>query len=79
VSDTPKEADDIRKVLDSGRSVMLYRNSLGSYTAIVIGNEAPINQIIEEASDTGRDITDDFTPSQALYRLAEKWTTGRIA
>jgi hypothetical protein len=67
MSDTPKKADDCQKLLDNGWSILLYKNELGSYTA--------------DAMNRNDDnvVTDDFTPSQALYRLTEKVTTGRIA
>jgi len=82
-------ADDARKLLDNGWTVQLYRNNLGSYTAAAIPpkaqkmlNEAgPFDDVddkIEELLDDDRLITDDFTPSKALYRLTEKALTGRI-
>lgn len=63
--------DDIRKVLDNGWRVTLFRNGLGSYTARA---RRP------RRDRTKKDVieTDDFTPSKALYRLAEKTITGRI-
>lgn len=75
MSDTPNAADDIMKVLDNGWTVKLFLNGLGSYTARAIrpkslGKIGQVNSVVE---------TDDFTPAQALYRLAEKVTTGRIA
>lgn len=56
--------------LDDGWEVRLFANSLGSYTAMAV-LRVPGQKIhfVE---------TDDFTPSKALYRLAEKATTGRI-
>ncbi len=75
MSDTPKQADDVQKLLDSGWAVMLYANQMGSYTAVAMKS----GQSPEEAIEIDRQITDDFTPSQALYRLTEKVTTGRIA
>jgi hypothetical protein len=67
-------ADECKKLLDNGWGVVLYKNDLGSYTAIAVPLEdlPPVNT--EE-----NHITDDFTPSKALYRLTEKVTTGRIA
>lgn len=60
MSDTPKLADECVKLLDNGWTITLFRNGLGSYTA-------------QAEHDKGeREITDDFLPSQALYRLTEK-------
>lgn len=75
MSDTPKQADDCRKLLDAGFIVVMKRNEMGSYTAVACrpGEE------VEEAMEDEMRITDDFLPSQALYRLTEKATTGRIA
>lgn len=59
----------------------MYRNGLGSYTAVALkGDKAEeVQGIIDATPDDGPHITDDFTPSKVLYRLAEKGTTGRIA
>ena len=37
-----------------------------------------LDEHMDDAANGGR-LTDDFLPSQALYRLTEKVTTGRIA
>jgi len=84
MSDTPKRADDAMKVLDNGWGIVLFKNGLGSYTAVAVelveGEEAGSHQLTQLADSDGRTvITDDFTPSQVLYRLAEKVATGRIA
>lgn len=68
MSDTPKLADECKRLLDNGWLVVLVRNDLGSYTAVAVNGE----QDIEEAMEVDRQCTDDFEPSQALYRLAEK-------
>lgn len=66
MSDTPKLADECKRLLDNGWSITIYRNQLGSYTARASCGDR----------NTGRPrlkiITDDFEPSQALYRLTEK-------
>lgn len=65
MSDTPKLADECKRLLDSGWRIQLFRNRLGSYTARATsggGREGRIRKVI----------TDDFEPSQALYRLTEK-------
>jgi hypothetical protein len=59
MSDTPSNADNCMKLLDNGWTIQMYRNGLGSYTAVAIGQNEKM-------------LTDDFTPSQALYRLTEK-------
>ena len=59
-------ADDTAKLLDNDWRVRLFRNALGSYTAVAVSSHA--ERRVE---------TDDFTPSKALYRLTEK-VFGRI-
>lgn len=100
MSDTPKSADDVQKLLDNGYTVVLRICGLGSYFAVCAkpGSEADtlIGDAVDKAigwtggveEDGSREFddpmpgvteTDDFTPSQVLYRLTEKATTGRIA
>jgi hypothetical protein len=74
VSDTPAAADDSMKLLDAGFIILLRKNDMGSYTAVACKPD----EGVAEAMDDDRRITDDFTPSQALYRLTEKYY-GRIA
>lgn len=74
MSDTPKAADDCMKLLDAGHHVLLFKNGLGSYTGLVL----KAGQSPNEATEIDNQITDDFTPSQCLYRLTEKFF-GRIA
>ena len=62
MSNTPKLADECKKLLDSGWRIQLFRNDLGSYTARCKKTGEP---------EVGF-ITDDFEPSQVLYRLTEK-------
>lgn len=82
MSDTPKAADDCMKLLDQGYAIVMFKNQLVTYTAVGIPeqerNKVGLDQAIETALFHHRE-TDDFTPSQALYRLTEKLTTGRIA
>ena len=68
---TPHLADECKKLLDNGWHIMLFRNRLGSYTARAITME----RITKHKASID---TDDFEPSQALYRLTEK-VFGRIA
>lgn len=61
VKPTPNLPDECMKLLDNGWNVMLYKNQLGSYTASA-----------RNKSSGRHEVTDDFTPSKALYRLTEK-------
>lgn len=65
MSDTPKLADECKRLLDNGWYITLYRNALGSYTA----RATTIDRITKHKQSIG---TDDFEPSQSLYRLTEK-------
>jgi len=69
-------ANDLRKLLDNGHYVLIFRNCLGSYTTVAIKPSVSLIDMIDEADDSH--ITDDFTPKKAFYRLVEKVTTGRI-
>lgn len=86
MSDTPKLADESKKLLDSGWAIVLYKNALGDYSGVAISQEkcGPLMEAIAEA-DPDRDCetdgmavedgycdTSDFEPSQVLYRLTEK-------
>lgn len=72
MSDTPNNADACVKLLDNGWVVRLFRNWLGSYTAVTSSPSSPssLNPDGETVHKTFE--TDDFTPAQALYRLTEK-------
>jgi hypothetical protein len=60
VKPMPRRADACKKLLDNGWMVGLWLNPLGSYTA-------------QARNQHGNEITtDDFEPSQALFRLTEK-------
>lgn len=71
---TKPNADESMKLMDAGYRVLLFKNDLGSYTAIAIKP----SQDFDEASENDRQITDEFTPSKALHRLTEKLVFGRI-
>lgn len=90
MSDTPKLTDECKKLLDNGWIVQLFRNDMGSYSAVALSQTAAtaVQNALDEALleideddavavSKGRVITDDFEPSQALYRLTEK-VFGRI-
>jgi len=74
MSDTPNNAHEIQRALDNGWSVKLWKNPLGSYTARAVRAKPGQSKRDRERHGTFNDVveTDDFTPSQALYRLAEK-------
>lgn len=81
MSDTPKQADDCQKLLDNGFTIAMFKSDLGSYTAVALKPNEPANFLLSEIVEfPGIDerLTDDFLPSQALYRLTEKVTTGNI-
>ncbi len=63
-----RSADECQRLLDNGWTVTLFRNGMGSYTAVASAK----GQEIDNAKDVDRQITDDFSPSKALHRLAEK-------
>jgi hypothetical protein len=62
MSDTPTNTNECTRLLDNGWIVKLYRNRIGSYTAMAYNEE----------NQKARVYTDDFTPEQALCRLTEK-------
>lgn len=66
--------DDAVKLLDNGWRIVMFRNTLRSYVARAVKPKSEM----EEGTTNEVVITDDFTPSKALYRLIEKVTTGRI-
>lgn len=71
---TPRLADESKKLLDNGWSIIIYTNAMGSYTAMA--TKTPLSDVIHQfEKKTGLKtsvITDDFEPSAALYRLTEK-------
>jgi hypothetical protein len=73
MSNTPKLADECKKLLDNKWCIMLFKNELGTYTAVA----CKPGQSVFDAMEVDSQITDDFEPSQALYRLTEK-VYGRI-
>jgi hypothetical protein len=73
MSNTPQLADEAKKLLDNKWTITLFKNDLGTYTAIA----SKPGEHIADAQENDSQITDDFEPSQALYRLTEK-VYGRI-
>lgn len=77
MSDTPKDADHVKELLEQeGAAVVLLKNQLGSYSAVCV----PLADVLHSLSDAKEEkVTDDFEPSQALYRLTEKVLRGVVA
>lgn len=63
MSNTPRLADECKRLLDNGYTISLYRNEMGSYTAIAVKVKGQKRRNVS---------ADDFEPSQVLYRLTEK-------
>jgi len=75
----PNKVDDCMKLLDNGYVILLFSNGIGSYTAVAVNADEADGIMPCHCDDFDEwRITDDFTPSKALYRLVEKATTGRI-
>lgn len=62
------DADAVKKLLDNGWSVMVFKNALGSYTAFArpMGD----GRHIDAAPDDW--IVDGFEPSKVLHAITEK-------
>ena len=60
-------ADECAKLLEGGWEILLFKNRLGSYSAVV---KHPNEKKFDV--DNERLITDDFTPSRVLHRITEK-------
>lgn len=71
VSDTPKLADESKRLLDNGWQIKLWKNDMGSYSAKAT-NFKPCSSDDPPRVERVVIVTDDFEPSQALYRLTEK-------
>lgn len=63
MSNTPRNADECKRLLDNGWEIRLFKNQLGTYTTEAFPHKPGAQNIVD---------TDDFEPSQALYRLTEK-------
>lgn len=88
MSKTIVDMAKVTQMLDNGWTVLTYKNLMGSYTAegrhrnrsiIKKANEAfmkmtnpEIRDIVEDDQSDTEIVTDDFTPEQALTRLAYK-------
>ena len=57
--------DALTEWIDAGNVLVLFKNSIGSYTALsAFTNDIP--DVVESR------ITDDFSPTDATYRLIKK-------
>jgi hypothetical protein len=68
VEPTPRLPDECKKLLDNNWNILLFRNTFGSYSACAFRD----GETIEDAMEKESQLTDDFEPSSALYRLTEK-------
>lgn len=71
------EVDDdaLQRILDSGSRIVLFRNRLGSYTALVTETDEQaglVEDAVQLAREVGPHITDRFSPSEAVQAIAEK-------
>lgn len=89
------KAEEVKKLLDNGHTVVLRRSGMGGYLAVAVrdGTEAggKLDHVVdvclglaEVYGDYGENLegvveTDDFNIADLLYRITEKATTGRIA
>lgn len=74
--------DQVKKLLDRGCMVVVFKNELGTYTAAVVDGvaENEIRDQVEQVDDFALTLTDDFEPTKALHRLSEKMLkTGEYA
>lgn len=68
--------DDVQKLLDRGYVIVMFKNGLGSFTAVAFTTademSARIVRRVSKIDDDSRMLTDDFTPDKALRRLTDK-------
>ena len=63
---------DLSRLLDTGKTVVLFQNDLGSYTAFAVNNgHEDIRNALEDADEEGQ-LTDDFSVPKVMARLADK-------
>lgn len=82
VSQTIVDMAKVTQALDAGWTFRLYKGGLGTYTVVAVGNKkqmAKLQQLQDESGDLpvwvdedGECVTDDWTPQQALTRMAYK-------
>ena len=71
--------NNVLKLLDRGVTIVLFKNMLGSYTAVGLPmddeRQAVVTELVDqliEDEPLSRQVTEDFSPSDALDRLTEK-------
>lgn len=63
----------VTQMIDSGWRIELFRGSMDSYTVIASHKRAKnMKRIAKMLDSDGELVTDDFTPEQALTRMAYK-------
>lgn len=66
--------NDLNRLLDNGKAVIVFKNELGSYTAFSVSNQHEDIAVAMSDADEDECLTDDFTPDAAMKRLANKVT-----
>ena len=63
---------DLNRLIDNGKTVVVFKNAIGSYTSFAVEvNHEDIENAGEYADVIGH-LTDDFTPEESVKRLADK-------
>lgn len=64
----------VERLLDNGWAILLYRNSMGSYTSMLVPVDklAALTDYVESLADSGPHITDHFTVAESLEALVDK-------
>lgn len=60
------------QMLDAGWKIRLFKNDLGTYTALAVHQDPQVETRCKYIDKDGDLVTDDHTPEQALTRLAYK-------
>lgn len=72
------QIENSQKLLDRKMPLLLFRNDLGSYTAVCLSgvlSEETLLQLFDDLEDVSNEspfLTDAFSPSRALNLLADK-------
>jgi hypothetical protein len=62
----------LHQLVDNGYAVVVFRNQLGSYTSFAVESDHEDLVIAMEDADEDDHLTDDFTVTDSLARLADK-------
>lgn len=73
MSDTKIDLPKVAQMLDAGWQVQVFKGGMGSYV-IIARHPSPtrMDRFKDMLDDDGELVTDDFTPEQALTRMAYK-------